>query len=175
MRVPFSIQLTVLSSLVFLFAGCRLPQRNLQTQPDENRDGELSTGCTVRGKNYELILPAGRLRSSPAWRTRGGENPGVSPGRAVLLVRHELEKAFTDGQKWFLDRVEIQRHPAPTADLSDRWFYQVAFKPPESANLPDPPELEDYSVFVLMDGSVVTPKENPGNGTEPLNISPNSR
>ena len=169
MSVASSIQRTVLISLAFHLVGCRLPHGSPRTQTDEDRDGELATGCTVRGKHYELILPAGRLRSSPAWRTRGGENPGVSPGRAVLLARHELEKAFTDGQKWSLDRVWIQRHPASIADLSDRWFYEVAFKPPESAMLPDPPELEDYSIFVLMDGSIVTPNENPGNGTEPMN------
>ena len=81
-----------------------------------------------------------------------------------MLARRELVKAFTDGQKWSLDRVEIQRFPdeitGTMTDFNDRWFYEISFKPPESAKSPSP-ELEYYSIFVLTDGSVVAPKETP--------------
>ena len=81
-----------------------------------------------------------------------------------MLARRELVKAFTDGQKWSLDRVEIQRFPdeitGTMADFNDRWFYEISFKPPESAKSRSP-ELEYYSIFVLTDGSVVAPKETP--------------
>jgi hypothetical protein len=84
-----------------------------------------------------------------------GEEPKISAGKALSAARQQLSKAFADGRAWQVQRIWLERFPEPPGlsfGLKDRWFYEVAFAPPEA--LKGGYALsQEYPIYVLMDGS----------------------
>ncbi len=140
--------------------------------------GDLMSSCEVRGKRYELNLSPKRLISAPAWKIKAGKEPNLSPAKALLAARQELLKTFADGAAWEVERISVEHFPEPAGvsfGLRDRWYYEISFSPPEALE-GQAPFPQEYRVYVLMDGSVIAPRErkqqSPKSGASPSAAPP---
>jgi hypothetical protein len=143
-----------------LLSACRTPDKGHQVMPTDPVEWTGGGSCRVRGKYYELPLTSDRLRKTPAWNVNKCENPPVLPGKALALARKELAKTFQDASRWGIERIWIQQSfaiPGIVNDLWDRWYYELAFTPPEAK--PIDGSLDSFDFLVLMDGTVIAPQE----------------
>jgi len=161
-----------------LLSACRTPDLEHQVMPTDPVEWTGGGSCRVRGKYYELPLTSDRLRKTPAWNVNKGANPPVLPGKALALARKELAKTFQDASRWRIERIWIQQSfafPGFVNDLEDRWYYELAFSPPEAK--PVDGTLDSFDFLVLMDGTVIAPQakitssnepDGPANGSQPF-------
>jgi TonB family protein len=86
----------------------------------------------------------------PRWNT--GADPPVSIGEAARLAGAWLNGRM-QGERFVLQNASLQRRPLPVD--AEFWFYMVTY----STSPPTPPPAPPLMVVVLMDGSVLEPKE----------------
>ena len=150
----------LLLTLACLCVACHSTKTSVASETEATGWTE-NRSCHARGKNYLLSLSEDRLRGTPRWKLGEGENPRLSPGKAVSLARRELRRVFPDAHRWSVGLVALKsasEPPRATDALRDRWYYEVAFAPPE----PERPFdiAQSYVIYVLSDGGLVTPKDS---------------
>ncbi len=142
-----------------LVAGCRHSLNIVRSPvPPIHEGGWLQVGGnTVRGSEYIISIPASRLAAAPAWMMKGSDNPPLLPGVAVSLARRALASEFQDSRLWTVDSISITLDPGITQGaanpISNRGYYDIEFRAPES-----PFGADHYSIWVLMDGTVILPR-----------------
>jgi len=142
--------------LLFL-SGCKHLTIIERSSPPVGEPGWLGIGGNrVRGIDYTLHLPASRLEATPPWVITEGRNPPLRPGKAVALAWRGLATKFTDSSSWNMESMCFTIYPGldstGTNSLSNRWYYQFEFRPPQTRFGSD-----IYRLWVLMDGAVVLP------------------
>ena len=151
----------MLAMPLFLFAACHSTQTCSPRSANQFQDCWKTSSCNVGGRNYLITLAGGRVRNTPTWQFKDGENPSILPGKAVAIARRELRGSFGDANNWSIRSITLKsafRELGQREDLRDKWYYEFIFTPPRPKY---PFNIEEaYIIYVLSDGTVVAPEDS---------------
>jgi TonB family protein len=141
--VPIVMTLTVNFTLQGAPVGAQLPP-----PPPNTMRLYASRGPNGQAQVWEIDIT--KAAGLPRWNTGG--DPPVSVGEAARLAGAWLN-GRTQGERLVLQNASLLRRPLPMD--AEFWYYMLAYSASPLTPVPVPP----FTVVVLMDGSVLEPKD----------------
>jgi hypothetical protein len=138
--------------LLWAFLGQQEPSVLVTTHPGA---GEVSLWGQGEpdGKYFDYVVSDSLFAKVPEW-TPDKEGPPLSIAKALEIAKRATRSEhaqFTDLMCWY-----IQMQQASSGNRRNRWFYIFELIPVENG---EPSIFTHITVLVLMDGTVVKPRE----------------
>ncbi|MCW8930606.1 MAG: hypothetical protein OQL19_10245 [Gammaproteobacteria bacterium] len=113
------------------------------------------TTVDENGKEVGIFVDWKKINNTPSWNIEN-EEPPISVGNAVLIVNKWQKENHSSLENYTIDSFTLHKYHCNKVD--DKWVYILNFTPSDYMSRMS---ATRYMVAVLMDGTVVTPREVP--------------